>query len=820
MYMHRIEDAQNTFVLICQSDIESIIFSTIAAKDKVSRYSCQCGYKYLIGECGHAMATSKCPECKRIIGGSNHVTASGNKRIDASNQTVFTANDQKGYISESINKDMSYTTRNMSPVAYRILHLIVHTIIGSQAPSQTATAFIQQHSKNYTNVEEYCMEHIRNDWDILKKILNCSDENLSLTFHAIIMKLTENPPTYNSKLNTPNDRDQWETIFTQTCVLPFTRNVNESSAQFRAQLEKNMKKDDVKNSLLEEQINQTNSMDDKYCNENLPLLWRIIGKTDYKSFRAYYVSDPKHMDKYPFLNIFFKHFEDLPLIKYLYPMVKFIQLLNTKLSYKLLREDAKKLTFRQFIEKESNNGEDKDAYNSLSKSFKEFQEAYNVMIHKVKRYQCHSLPIIKPQINDKLSIIYGLMEGKDEGIFLCAILEYLINIQNYFLGEIMLIPPGTCGTLRFLQSTSWDYTTSTPNDPPYLVRTMRVNHAIENNFILYEWNEEILQYSQRNLGVGKGKDIIYDLQRIESELANTLVRNKVYFEIGNEQLVLNPFHYHLELFSSSMRILSNIKSLIPQEQIPSNKLSLIISMDSFIAFSTSKDNFSELLSILEILLCFINRTAIGDGELLLKEFIEQWDRLSSLKENKRFQTILSYELQLKHITSLYEIIEEQLADIMIQFIDKKYKEPLTDEMKKDLDYAIDFDGRNKGKIPADSFMIAMKRFIQRILQTDNDREVHQLYMYFTDMTLNLWNNDVIEEILDDKFPFSPLVKNSLAVYEYVLKKKEIQQQYSGGNKQTNGYLDATLSIPFSTPKFFAPRYKGRRVIRNNEFGAM
>ncbi|PKC52297.1 hypothetical protein RhiirA1_481831, partial [Rhizophagus irregularis] len=51
MYMHNIEDAQNTFVLTCQSDIESSVFNAIAARDNVSRYSCKCGYKYLIGEC-------------------------------------------------------------------------------------------------------------------------------------------------------------------------------------------------------------------------------------------------------------------------------------------------------------------------------------------------------------------------------------------------------------------------------------------------------------------------------------------------------------------------------------------------------------------------------------------------------------------------------------------------------------------------------------------------------------------------------------------------------------------------------------------------
>ena len=180
---------------------------------------------------------------------------------------------------------------------------------------------------------------------------------------------------------------------------------------------------------------------------------------------------------------------------------------------------------------------------------------------------------------------------------------------------------------------------------------------------------------------------------------------------------------------------SDIKSLIPQEQIPSDKLSLITGQN--VTSSTSKDNFSELLCLLEILLCFIKRTSIGDGELRLSEFINQWIQLSSLKGNTKFNNILSCDLQLKHIVSLYEVIEEQVANVMIQFIDKKFREPLTDEMKKSLDNAIDFDVGSKENIPADSFIIAMKRFIQRVLQTESDKETHPLYTYMTDMSLNL-----------------------------------------------------------------------------------
>jgi hypothetical protein len=68
----------------------------------------------------------------------------------------------------------------------------------------------------------------------------------------------------------------------------------------------------------------------------------------------------------------------------------------------------------------------------------------------------------------------------------------------------------------------------------------------------------------------------------------------------------------------------------------------------------------------------------------------------------------------------------------------------------------------------------MKRFIQRVLQTESDKESHPLNTYMTDMSLNLWpSNNLIEEVLDDNFPYTLLVANSFATYEYVLRKKEV-----------------------------------------------
>ncbi|CAB4443856.1 unnamed protein product [Rhizophagus irregularis] len=93
-----------------------------------------------------------------------------------------------------------HSVRYMTPTSYRILHLIVHALIGASAPP-TALAFLQKNDQTATDSENYCMDHIRNDWEfeMLKKLLNCSDANLALMFHSLISSMMENPSYEISK---------------------------------------------------------------------------------------------------------------------------------------------------------------------------------------------------------------------------------------------------------------------------------------------------------------------------------------------------------------------------------------------------------------------------------------------------------------------------------------------------------------------------------------------------------------------------------------------------------------------------------------------
>ncbi|CAJ0853279.1 18836_t:CDS:2 [Entrophospora sp. SA101] len=651
VYLNNIQNCHMYYILTVQTE-----------QLKLTRYLCQCGYKYFIVNCGQAIEANKCPQCKSntIEGASQNVTV-----MDESN-------------------NVDYSVRTMPPNAYRILHLIVHALIGS---SNSAKDFLKQIA---SNIEEYCFRHIQNDWKVLKNIFNCNDENLALLLHSILTEMSKKLFTGGPLIiTTPAQQDEWELQFTKDYVEPQTKSFNESVTNFHRKLDAGLKRANGNANIIESEINQTIDMDNNYKVEYLPNLWRTIGTISFESFRAYYLADQINNNKtYPFLSIFFKHSEKLSQVKHLFPIIKFAEILASRLVYRINRKDTHNKSFQEFINDESNGGIVRETHETLIKTFDEFSEAWNAVRDQVKRYQIHEFKSVIPSLSLDSPIVFAIVEEKDTGIFICAIINYLVTLQNNFLQEITKIPNGSCKSLKFLEkppqvdvgSTSSDdssssSTTAQANNPQvsnqYYIQSSRASQLRKSNVIDYEWDEDILQYSQRILTIGHGDDVIYDLKKIELELAYWLGFDKAYIEtVQDSQLYLEPFSYHMELFQGYSRILSDIKNIIPQEPIPTEKLSLIrgevgnINNNIFVSSPQYTNNYSlddanNILSSLEVLLCFIKHNAIGQEDMLIQDYVKQWMKLSLLMMKPAFANLLNADLSLKHIVALYEFVEEQ-----------------------------------------------------------------------------------------------------------------------------------------------------------------
>ncbi|GES73776.1 hypothetical protein GLOIN_2v432849 [Rhizophagus clarus] len=493
-------------------------------------------------------------------------------------------------------------------------------------------------------------------------------------------------------------------------------------------------------------------------------LWKPTRKVEFKDFHTFYINN---LNDYPFLSIYFKHYENFKLIKYLYPIIKFVKILHFKLEYHLTRKAAQNMTFREFIKKESL---DDNEYTNLKSLFEEFALSWNFIIGHINQYQSEESLLDKPFMTLDLPVVFGLVEQKDNGIYLCAIVDFLIKLHNEFLNDIVTISIEKCKSFNFIKEFSWNYL----NSKIYFI-TSTVTHAQDYNFINFEWNDEILEYNRRNTNIKENTVFIFDLQKIEMELVKKLVYNKVYFEMEDNQFYLKNFPFKYELFHNSPRIIFDIKNILPQEPILADKMLIISAMfqQSIILNSSSNSNkLSELLLLLEIILCFVKELSIKNNNILILDLINQWLKLA--RYNITSINIFN-EFSLKHIIAFYELIEEQVANTLIHNIDDKFKSPLTQQIKDSINNILDYydlEDQNRQLISAKAFVLALKRFIYRFLLIDSNIENMSSHIYFLNFTLNLWTSNIDRELVKKLFPTCLLVSHSYNSYIFLLNEIE------------------------------------------------
>ena len=91
------------------------------------------------------------------------------------------------------------------------------------------------------------------------------------------------------------------------------------------------------------------------------------------------------------------------------------------------------------------------------------------------------------------------------------------NILCY-LGEVLnLAIEGSCKALDFLKT----------SETSCAMPLVHVQDVLEDEIICFEWDDQILCHSHNNTDYGRGKEIIYDFDKIERELAGRFLIRKV-----------------------------------------------------------------------------------------------------------------------------------------------------------------------------------------------------------------------------------------------------------------------------------------------------
>ena len=306
-----------------------------------------------------------------------------------------------------------------------------------------------------------------------------------------------------------------------------------------------------------------------------------------------------------------------------------------------------------------------------------------------------------PYLSESSPISFCLIEKRDKGTFLCAAMEILREIQNDFLQKMLSIAStGKCSALVFLER----------EEGKFSIPVVHLQEAREKEIIQYQWTDEILRHSQRNTEYGHGREIFFDLEKIEKEMAVRFLAGKSYLSTREG---LQEFHFAGELFHTCGDILDDLQELIPQQPLTDVFRSSLSSQGE-----QSLKNVQDLLEHMEIVLCLLKRHRVGKPDDPLIEFTDNW-----LRGPRPFPKDLLPQphsaIQLTHVVALYEFLEDLLAESAAKRVHDMYRVPIPEEIANEMTKGTPASGTTEShRSVITAINVALKRFIYRYLSSE------------------------------------------------------------------------------------------------------
>ena len=443
---------------------------------------------------------------------------------------------------------------------------------------------------------EVCFQQITNDLTALCSLLDAKEEEIIRFLHCALEQ-SASILTSAELCHTPDARLFWEEKFA-AAVGPLVREFYP-----RRLLEHSKDFADKSPLAIQRKIEETDSPQFSDVNQRnvcIPRLLRTTLPKTFNSLRAYYLAiGDKARENHALLGLFLDYHDDLPLVSNLTHLVSWSRIVDLLLSRRLSRKDTS-TKIGDVIRGKANSPEEKKR---LTEAFENFTIAFENM-HPVLKER---LQREVPYLSESSPISLCLVKKQDQGVFLCAALDILQKIQNDFLRKVLSIAAtGKCSALIFLES----------DKGKCAIPMVHLQEAREKEIIQYQWSDAILRHSQRNTEYGHGKEVLFDLDKIEKELTVRFLVGKAFLSTLDG---LQEFIFSRELFHSCRGILDELQELIPQQPLTDVfRTGLIRQSDH------SLESVQDLLEHMEIVLCLIKRHQVGKPEEPLTDFTDKW----------------------------------------------------------------------------------------------------------------------------------------------------------------------------------------------------
>ena len=651
--------------------------------DETSFFLCSCRTFFVAASDDDGDET-ECPNCRSLCKA---------EKVPSKNTAAVEAiQPSKVPVCLTCPQDLSIHVRQMDPREFRVLHLFVHAALyGGYAMElfdENSLTQILGNAATDSDPCEVCFQQIDNDLRALCSLLDAKEEYVIGFLHCALLK-SISILTSGSLCQTEGERLAWENTFAET-VRPLLREFY--PRKLLASLQDFMSKSTVAVQRRIEEIDDPQFTNTAERNLHLPRLLRVTLPKTFSSLRAYYMSaDHDTKNHHPLLGLFLDFNDSLPNVASLHYLLSWSRIVDSLLSRRLSRHEAT-TNIGDIIRKES-----PEERKRLSEIFEKFSMAWERMRPFVK----DRLKQDVPYLSESSPISFCLIEKRGQGAFLCAAMEILQEIQNDFLQKMLSIAStGKCSALVFLEREEGKFT----------IPVVHLQEAREKEIIQYQWTDEILRHSQRNTEYGHGREIVFDLAKIEKDMAVRFLVGKSYLSTLEG---LREFIFARELFHTCRGILDDLQELIPQQPLTDV---FRISLSSLC--EESLKNVQDLLEHMEIVLCLLKRHRVGKPDDPLTEFTDNW-----LRGPRPFpKDLLPHPhsaIHLTHVVALYEFLEDMLAESAAKRVHDMYRVPIPEEIANEMTKGTPASGTTEShRSIITAINVALKRFIYRYLSSE------------------------------------------------------------------------------------------------------
>ncbi|CAF2046205.1 unnamed protein product [Rotaria magnacalcarata] len=241
-------------------------------------------------------------------------------------------------------------------ISYRFIHLVTHAIL-------LVLHELDQLSNSNLPNRDYIRQHFENDYTLICQ-LSTNPDQCYIWLYKLINHLVDSNIQQDSSLDHNQKVIEFEKCIEDKLIIPHIGSIINEIREYRLAYNKFFKQDN--NELTLQELIDELAVDE----EQYPLLslfhmsnTHIANSID--SFYAKLRVTPNAEKAYPMTMLFLKRSEDYANIRYLHPIITFVNYLSQKFNYRITRKDAEKKMIQEVLFKDSDKTTELKLYNDF-----------------------------------------------------------------------------------------------------------------------------------------------------------------------------------------------------------------------------------------------------------------------------------------------------------------------------------------------------------------------------------------------------------------------------------------------------------------------